>query len=622
MPTLKTAIEGLLQNKRPVSVLYADAEKLTHKIAPLVHPRSVVLCDCRYSLPDQPTLESIFKSALYEDKVLLVAIRNFIHPRLFHTLNCVIMDENFPGSQERGKDTNIKGLVVLCTTTHRLSDIKSSVHSLPPQLSELFPGIVGTENHNVPWLPPPRRQAVVFIHGIGEPRAMASINQFARTVLPEPEEGDWQYRSSPEESSPEFRRLEAKTEWKWKGANDEYSPTNCVDFFEYYWGDKVTNTTIRDVIIWIKRLLFNKPTSTLLPWWLVSWGVIFIGLIAAILGIFDPLVSLSRSDSFGVGLLSFLILGSLHTILILYLGDAARYLEPNPGNISSRTQIKDGGADLLQKLMEKRTSQGEQYYDRLVVVGHSLGSVIAYDIIRRLWEIKYWKEYDSDPPKHDQQALHDLKDNCKFTKEDITKNRNILKTYQKQQLRLWQELKVLGSSWIITDLITLGSPLAHGDFLIPNRNERIRTGEFPTNPPKPYPNMGGQWWFKVRSPSLSRGSFEPYVVGQTGVFAFTRWTNLYFPTRLGVLGDFLGGRLGPLFGYGILDQAVSSSNPLRKNTPWAHTSYLSGDKKNRCQSLNNDNGERHDPPLALDALKEALDLQGRCLESGDDSEKK
>ena len=75
-------------------------------------------------------------------------------------------------------------------------------------------------------------------------------------------------------------------------------------------------------------------------------------------------------------------------------------------------------------------------------------------------------------------------------------------------------------------------------------------------------------------------------------FAPTRWTNLYFPTRLLFWGDPIGGSLAPLFGAGIRDVPVAT--PLR----WAlfsHTLYWSLAKGDRTT-------------LAVDALRRALAL--------------
>ena len=59
-------------------------------------------------------------------------------------------------------------------------------------------------------------------------------------------------------------------------------------------------------------------------------------------------------------------------------------------------------------------------------------------------------------------------------------------------------------------------------------------------------------------------------------FPATRWTNLWFPvTRGSRRGDWFGGELGPLFGPGIRDIAVTGNEPERFKRGSAHTEYFS-----------------------------------------------
>src|SRR5207342_3016813 len=64
------------------------------------------------------------------------------------------------------------------------------------------------------------------------------------------------------------------------------------------------------------------------------------------------------------------------------------YLDVDPKNVARRYAILRGGIKLLQKLHEDHDEgkAGIKYrYGRVVLVGHSLGSVIAYDILRHYW---------------------------------------------------------------------------------------------------------------------------------------------------------------------------------------------------------------------------------------------
>ena len=59
-----------------------------------------------------------------------------------------------------------------------------------------------------------------------------------------------------------------------------------------------------------------------------------------------------------------------------YLGDAARYFRNSPGNVTVRREIRKEAVDTLDAL------HASGKYDRIIVVAHSLGTVVAYDMLR------------------------------------------------------------------------------------------------------------------------------------------------------------------------------------------------------------------------------------------------
>ncbi len=59
-----------------------------------------------------------------------------------------------------------------------------------------------------------------------------------------------------------------------------------------------------------------------------------------------------------------------------YLGDAARYFRNSPANVAVRRAIRKEAVDTLDQLHRSRL------YDRIMVVAHSLGTVVAYDMLR------------------------------------------------------------------------------------------------------------------------------------------------------------------------------------------------------------------------------------------------
>ena len=57
-----------------------------------------------------------------------------------------------------------------------------------------------------------------------------------------------------------------------------------------------------------------------------------------------------------------------------------------------------------------------------------------------------------------------------------------------------------------------------------------------------------------------------------GLFALTRWTNIYFPLEQVFWGDAIGGPLGPVFGDHIEDREVWTDSS-RPNGVFTHTKY-------------------------------------------------
>ena len=70
-----------------------------------------------------------------------------------------------------------------------------------------------------------------------------------------------------------------------------------------------------------------------------------------------------------------------------YLGDAARYFRNSPANVAVRREIRKQAVDTLEDLHLSNR------YDRIVVVAHSLGTVVAYDMLRA-----YYSRINQDIP--------------------------------------------------------------------------------------------------------------------------------------------------------------------------------------------------------------------------------
>jgi hypothetical protein len=423
-------------------------------------------------------------------------------------------------------------------------------------------------------------QAVIVIHGMGEQRPMDTIRGFVDAVLPEPEQGGEKFFSRPDPLSESFelRVLQNRSQPR-------------THFYEYYWAYKVSGTKFGHIGSWLWTLMVRSPARVpgqLRPLWVLSWLLIAAAALSAGLGFFDRL---TQNASVLISGASALLFGLLQGVVLSYLGDAARYLSPTTENIKLRQDIRADGIKLLKRIHES----GD--YDRVIVVGHSLGSVIAYDILKHVWQECY-KDYRK-PVRSSQPALAQLEK----AGEDLRRSARgaTFKTYRQAQLDLWKELRQLGCPWLVTDLVTLGSPLAHAALFLAsdeaNLRVRQRQRELPTNPPEPEIERikGGEirrFSYLVWEGYGKKRNIKLRALHHAGLFACTRWSNLFFPALGGLFGDLAGGPLAPWFGPGVRDLAVRSGNPFVDRTLIAHTSYWKGNA-----------------PASLEPLLDALDLK-------------
>jgi hypothetical protein len=426
------------------------------------------------------------------------------------------------------------------------------------------------------------RQAVIVIHGIGEQRPMDTLRSFVEAVLPEPPGDRVKFLSVPDRMSESFelRRLLAP----------QTRSRPITDFFEYYWAYQVRGTTHRDLVDWLKTLLLRLPSRVprrLIPVWAVTWMLV-VGVTIASARL-APLVygppGADPARRVAAWIISLILLPLLSRFARGYLGDAARYLSATPQNIAVRQRIRGEGVRLLRHLH----LSGQ--YDRIVVVGHSLGSVIAYDILKH-----YWQEVNARhgaPPALDQSRLESL-DRAAAALESEADPAGSLEAFREAQRDLWREQRRLGNPWLVTDLVTVGSPLAHGAMLLANTpaelRERQREMELPVAPPNR--NLEGDFAYPLNY-EVQGQKRTIRVLHHGAMFACTRWTNLYFP------GDFVGGPLSPLFGRGVQDRRVADG--WLSFTPLSHTRYWSQAPA----------GGKGKPGTSIAAVREAMALESK-----------
>ncbi len=407
---------------------------------------------------------------------------------------------------------------------------------------------------------PKKRQAVLLIHGIGEQRPMDTLRGFVKAVWKTDDNVKHNYAnpgtfSRPDRISDSFElRLLTTT----KNKNDIYT-----DFYELYWAHLMKGTQLRHVLAWAKRLLIRNPATVppalRLAWWSLVILLVVIGFLLLQAG-WPASRQWVKLPAWLIGALTgttgAILAGVAIPILKNIVGDAARYLDPAPPNIASRQKIRALGVEILKKLHEAKTDAGTEcersLYDRIIVVGHSLGSVIGYDILTNAWP-SFNEMGDPEKPHPELDATEKLAANGIPS----------LEVFRQQQRKLLDESVRRGLDWRVTDFLTLGSPLAHAEILMAkdsaDLNEKKAERELPTCPPVLEDHL-----FSYRKTDPVR------IPHHAALFGPTRWTNLYFPCHAVAFGDLIAGPMGKIFGPGIDDRPVSTKQRFGL---FSHTLY-------------------------------------------------
>lgn len=280
-----------------------------------------------------------------------------------------------------------------------------------------------------------------------------------------------------------------------------------------------------------------------------------------------------------------------------FLGDAARYFRNSPANVAVRRAIRKESVDTLASL------HASGYYDRIVVVAHSLGSVVAYDMLRAY----YSRICDTVPVPGSLEPEFSRVDKGGLTRDQLrTAARALMRKIAKTHLVADPQRgrKSIGSDdpqpWLVTDFVTLGAALTHAFYLMCDGKDgtelkkdfdrRVAEREFPMCPPD---RNDGDGWLSFKYPNS-----EERRLHHGGLFALTRWTNLYFPLKQVFWGDAIGGKLDNVFGGCIKDVPVWTDAP-EKYGRFTHTAYW-------CTTFKKGRDAPH-----IKALREAIDLADR-----------
>ncbi|MDO5711969.1 MAG: hypothetical protein Q4P32_09570, partial [Micrococcales bacterium] len=265
-------------------------------------------------------------------------------------------------------------------------------------------------------------------------------------------------------------------------------------------------------------------------------------------------------------------------------------------------------------------------YRRIIVVGHSLGSVIGFDLLRCLWDEmrhpdpelagaqRHIAVFDEaadrlDPGRAAATLLptriplaevpetsgpsRPATDSRASLRLGVEASRPVdaaeLDDFQAAQFALWRGDRADGVPWLITDFVSLGSPFTYAPMLLDEPDVPFggRRGlhladlqglkVVPRCPPIHDELEDSR--FYTRRYRLPSGRERWLKVGHTAApFGPTRWTNLYLPARGLLHGDLFAGPVADSFGPGVRDVPVRVPGrggwaSVRRCFPLSHLSY-------------------------------------------------
>ena len=318
----------------------------------------------------------------------------------------------------------------------------------------------------------------------------------------------------------------------------------------------------------------------------------------------------------------------LKGFVVPYVGDVARYTQNAPWAIEARARIRSRGLGLLREL-HGMNAQGEQLgkegeYQRIVIVAHSLGSVVAYDLLRYYW-VEAGPVGKNPAPAGVISALQKVDEYVKSCSDGNTKSNKTefqLVKYRSLQKEVIAAMAADSPYWKITDFVTLGSPLTHAEFLISKDRlgfaRLVRDLVLPQSPPV-LDASRNSFLYSLRH-GAKRGQPADTRADHGALFAAVRWTNICDPGRWVLGGDVFSGLLAENFGKGIEDIKVKIRNGTRPFSALTgrlltHTEYWNAEATGTLHFGRN--AEKSAKPAKrahIKALKDAVNLGEPKLE--------
>lgn len=440
------------------------------------------------------------------------------------------------------------------------------------------------------------KQAIVIMHGMGEQVPMSTLHSFVNSVWttdknlvdpgkPDPNTG------GPRQENVSWAKPDARnnsTELR-RVTTEKDASGNYTDFYEYYWAHMMQGNTWEHFKTWIWDLLLRNPfkrvPARVFHAWAVLWLIALIVIVTTLYGFWPKAASPKPWVSFVLSLMGLGLAAFVSNVLIKRFGDVARYVKAWPPNVAKRHAIRQAGVDLLKKLIDSKDSKGNEEYDRIVVVAHSLGTIVAYDILTMVFG-HYNKDFESTQTQPERDKLEQM------IRDARRSGRLEIDGFQKQQAAALSEAREHGTPWKVTDFITLGSPLTHAEFLLAESLDDLRMRQNQRNLPTCPPVLEYDGTTKLDhftySGKSDRKPVDPRIPHHAAPFGYTRWTNLYSPEKCIVKGDLISGPVGEAFGskqetgviQGIRDIAVlprldeqGQVAPGHRRSGFSHNNY-------------------------------------------------
>ncbi|BAY26647.1 hypothetical protein NIES2100_64630 [Calothrix sp. NIES-2100] len=258
---------------------------------------------------------------------------------------------------------------------------------------------------------PQGRTAFLLIHGIGQQNPYETVDYFAQNLLKY-----FQQEKLPTDLEHQIARRKYDNGSGWTESFVRLSPKDAetkglqgqIDVHEYYWAPDTENKiSVPEILQWAEQTLegtiefYNRPENRKLLDHLLKnqnrkgWFKFRLRSLTIFLRIFNFIYPLLRLAILLVLLLAGPFLKGRYLqsawklsktlitpMLINFVGDVAIYTKTDPKSPYQkiRQQVISECLTLLQQILQDQQAN----YDQVIIVGHSLGSCIAYDTLNQL----------------------------------------------------------------------------------------------------------------------------------------------------------------------------------------------------------------------------------------------